>query len=236
MSLALLIAADLINLEKKSVENAVSKLNAADFINLEKDITANVTFKLNESLTKHLWLNKSNEANDSQGQNVSASIRVSYNHLSEKDKVCGQYLSCFPASFTSDAAVAIVGSLTNQSEFSIKECPNTLKHLSLLQQSSDSENFHKLLKDFFSHELNSSEELQFERMFCDYYCERLQHIGETYLTDRMGSAIAGHLDLFSLTKIVGCVDQHYETLEGSIYVTTDMELWCTSGQPDTILQ
>ena len=73
--------------------------------------------------------------------------------------------------------------------------------------------------DIFSHELNSSEELRFERMFCDYYCERLQHIGETYLTDRMGSAIsliAGHLDLFSLTKIVGCVDQHYETFEGSM--------------------
>ena len=137
MPLALLIAADFINLEKKSIENAVSKLNAADFINLEKDIIANVTFKLNESLTKHLWLNKSNGANDSPGRNVSASIRVSYNHLSEKDKVCGQYLSCFPASFTLDAAVAIVVSLTNQSKLSIKECLNTLKHLYLLQQPSD---------------------------------------------------------------------------------------------------
>jgi len=94
-------AADLINLEKKSIENAVSKLNAAGFINFEKEIIANVTSKLN----KHLWLNKSHGANDSPGRNIAASIRVSYNHLSEKDKVCGHYLSC----------VAIVGSVTNQS-------------------------------------------------------------------------------------------------------------------------
>jgi len=187
--LALLIAADLINLMKEdSIENADSELNAADLINLEKDIIKNIITKLNESLTKHLWVNSSDGSQDSSRLSISTSIRVSYNYLSDKNKVCGQYLSCFPASFTSDAAVAIVGSLINQSELSIKECLHNLKPLSLLQQSSDAEKmyeYHKLLKDFFNRELNSSEEeLRFERLFCNYHTERLQHFGEAYQTDR----------------------------------------------------
>jgi len=111
--------------------------------------------------------NSDGSKNSSKRLSISTSIRVSYNYLSDKNKVCGQYLSCFPASFTLDAAVAIVGSLTNQSKDSIKECLKTLQRLSLLQRSSDGEkmyDFHKLLKDFFNSELNSSEEeLKFER-------------------------------------------------------------------------
>jgi len=224
--LALRIAADLMNLmKKKSIKNAVSELNAAD---LEKDIIENVTSKLKESLTKHLWVNNSDGSRDLPKRlSISTSIRVSYNYLSDKDKVCGQYLSSFPASFTLDAAVVIVGSLSNQSELSIKECLDTLQHLSLLQQSSDGEkmyDFHKLLKDFFNSELNSSEEeLGFERLFCDFYAKRLQHFGELYLTDSVGSLTNISNDRHNLLYMLHLLERHIERNGNSTVLNTSVD-------------
>lgn len=135
--------------------------------------------ELNESLTKHL------------SPRISISIGLSYNYLTDEEKMCGQFLSCFPSSFTAHAATAIVSSLTDQSESSIEECFNILKQRSLLQQSSGEAkmyNFHKLLKDFFIDKLNSTEKkFNFESRYCHYYTEKLQNFGLKYLEKNVSS-------------------------------------------------
>ena len=195
---------------------------AADLI--KENGIENVTSKLNESLTKHLWLKKSHKSIHSSKQNYSSSIRVSYDYLSDGNKTCGQYLSCFPASFTTPAAVAIVGSLTNQSEDSIRKCLVTLEHFSLLQPSNEADemyDFHKLLKDYFNSELNSSEEqVKFESVFCHYYTERLQHLGDKYLTDSIASLEDISTDRHNLLYMVHLLGRLIETNSDSPVLNT----------------
>ena len=124
-------------------------------------------------------------------QSVSACIRLSYDHLNVSHKTCGQYLSCFPGSFSEETAVSIVGSLPTQSRLSVKACLRNLSQAFLLQLSSYSDgvlryDFHKLLKDFFLSELDLHGEqiqLHFDRMFCHYYTEGLEDYREKYLKD-----------------------------------------------------
>ena len=147
-----------------------------------------VVSKLNESLTKHL----STEDNFGvSNESVSISIGLSYDYLTDKQKMCGQFLSCFPSSFTAHAATAIVSSLTDQSESSIEECLDVLKQRFLLQQTSNEANmynFHKLLKDFFNDKLNSTEKkLSFESRYCHYYTKTLQDFGLKYLKEDVSS-------------------------------------------------
>ena len=144
--------------------------------------------KLNESLTKHL---STVDTLKVLSKSVPISVGISYDYLTDEDKMCGQFLSCFPSSFTAHAATAIVSSLTDQSNSSIEKCLTTLKQRSLLQQSSDEAkmyNFHKLLKDFFNDKLNSTEKrFNFESRYCHYYTERLQHFGLKYLKENVSS-------------------------------------------------
>ena len=124
-------------------------------------------------------------------QSVSACIRLSYDYLNDSVKMCGQYLSCFPASFSEQAAVSILSLLPNQSRPSVQVCLNVLRRWSLLQLSMYDDgtsryNFHKLLKDFFSGELSSHEEqlqVRFDSMFCHHYTEVLQDFRAKYLED-----------------------------------------------------
>ena len=188
-----------------------------------------VVSKLNESLTKHLSPENCLEVSN---RSVSISIGLSYHYLTDEEKMCGQFLSCFPSSFTAHAATAIVSSLTNQSESSIEKCLKVLNQRSLLQQSSDEAemyNFHKLLKDFFNDKLNSTEKkFSFESRFCHYYTKKLQHFRLKYLKENVSSLAEIDRDrhnlLYMLHLLEGLIEKSGtsdEVLNTSVHAIID---------------
>ena len=156
---------------------------AAGLINSEG--ISSVEEKLTKSLCKNL---SPKDQSKIYGQSISACIRLSYDYLNDSHKTCGQYLSYFPASFSQQAAIFIVGSFPSQSNSSVEECLHVLEQWSLLQLSKYSDGksmyvFHNLLKDFFSSDINLDEQLQFNSRFCSYYTKQLQDFSVNYLTD-----------------------------------------------------
>ena len=188
--------------------------------------------KLNNSLEP---LSPKDIMSEIPNQSVSACIRLSYDYLNDSVKMCGQYLSCFPASFSEQAAVSILSLLPNQSRSSAAVCLNVLREWSLLQLSVYNDgtsrySYHRLLKDFFSGELSSHEEqlqVHFDSMFCQHYTEVLQDFKEKYLEDSKTALAKTTVDRHNLLHMLHILERFIAknisdaALDASVDAVTD---------------
>ena len=86
-------------------------------------------------------------------QQIQTSISVSYTYLSNHCQLTARYLANFPASFTKDAAEAVIEPLQKSIHFDTQRCISVLLQRSLLIHNSITNRlqFHRLIKEYFIH-------------------------------------------------------------------------------------
>ena len=119
---------------------------------------------------------------------VNASIFLSYQYLEKVAQKSGSYLSFFPGSFSSEAACAMITYFRSSGIFPC-EIPELLVKRSLLNSVyiSEPDNvkievylYHRLIREFFQENLDTTELKGFNMNFIRYYTSELKRLTESH--------------------------------------------------------